>query len=132
MFVVLPSVQPGNFATVIERAQVFFTRLKQTQLQLRQEIRSATQVLGAIENYWRLMVRLPTVVLAYKLRYRYRTRSGFFLRPQAKPNIQYKQEIRGEKNATSLFCFRGKSITRIRIKYEIEREKTLLALRICR
>ena len=60
MFVVLPSIWPRNFSTVIERAQVLRAQ-NESNIQHRQEIRSENQVLASIETYWRLSVRRSTI-----------------------------------------------------------------------
>ena len=65
----------ANFGTVIGRAQVLLSSNKPKILW--QDIRSENQALSLKKKYWRLSVRISTINPAYKLFYRYRTRSGF-------------------------------------------------------
>ena len=91
MFVVLPSIRPRNFATVIECAQDLPPYNKPNILW--QEIRSENEVLALKGNYWRLSVRRSTTNPVKQPCYCYRARSGFtFLKPT--PTCNSRQEIR--------------------------------------
>ena len=65
-FVVLRSVHPRDFATVIERAHVYTLKSK-SDIQLRDGITSGNQSLDSRENCWRLCVRLSAINPSWKL-----------------------------------------------------------------
>ena len=61
----------------LSNAPMFYSLKTKPNIQHRQEIMYANQVLASKEKYRSLIVRLSTINPAYQLWYRYRTRSGF-------------------------------------------------------